>query len=49
MTSRSGPWSRCRRDASGLSNVDLARILAVFWQRGETWAPEEPVFAPGAR
>jgi hypothetical protein len=26
--------------------IDLARILAVIWQRGETWSPEEPVFLP---
>jgi hypothetical protein len=34
-------WSQQVFDA-----VDLARVMAVLWQRGETWAPEEPVFMP---
>jgi hypothetical protein len=36
-------WSQQLFDA-----VDLARVLAVLWQRGETWAPKEPVFVARA-
>jgi hypothetical protein len=26
--------------------IDLARVLAVLWERGETWAPGSPVVMP---
>jgi hypothetical protein len=34
-------WAQQVEDA-----IELARVLAVLWQRGETWSPEMPVLVP---
>jgi hypothetical protein len=37
-------WAQLATDG-----IELARVLAVLWQRGESWAPKEPVVEPGVR
>jgi hypothetical protein len=37
-------WAQLATDG-----IELARVFAVLWQRGESWAPKEPVVEPGAR
>jgi hypothetical protein len=34
-------WSKQNLDA-----VDLARVLATLWLRGETWTPDGPILVP---
>jgi hypothetical protein len=34
-------WGQLADDA-----MELARVLAIIWERGETWSPSEPVLVP---
>jgi hypothetical protein len=37
-------WAQLATDG-----IELARVLAVLWQRGDSWAPKVPVVEPGVR